>query len=124
MRRGSKEYDIRTVRSPVPSALGFLVTSASFRLLAANQEAVTILTYPRRRRAQSVTMRFDKKLRQRLVRALSSRSRAYAIRLKSGRRTYFCRTFVLDGHATAPDAASMLVILERGDRITPTDSKR
>jgi DNA-binding NarL/FixJ family response regulator len=129
--RGLEEYWSNTrVRSPVPGALGLLVTSASFRLLAATPEAVTILTYPasanrarilrdtrpRRQRARSVAKEFDKRLRQDLLR-LFSQSNGHesppALQLESGRRTYICRTFVLEAHGRTPAAAAVLVVLER-----------
>ena len=117
-RRLEEHSSDTTVRSLVLGTLGFLVTTAAFRILSANQEAVTILTYPGRRTLQNLTERFDKGLRCNLLRGLSSHSGGNqsptTIQFKSGRRTYFCRAFVLEGRRSAPKVASMLVVLERG----------
>ena len=54
--RKLEEYSSNTtVRSLVLGTLGFLVTTAAFRILSANQEAVTILTYPGRRTLQNLS---------------------------------------------------------------------
>lgn len=117
--RRLEEYSSNTtVRSLVVGTLGFLVTTAAFKILSANQEAVTILTYPGRRTLLNLSERFEKRLRRNLLRALSSNSGGNqspsTIQFKSGRRTYFCRAFVLDGRRSAPKVASVLVVLERG----------
>jgi len=114
-----EEYSSNTTaRSLVLGTLGFLVTTADFKILSANQEAVTILTYPGRRTLLNLSERFEKRLRRNLLRALSSHSGGNqspsAIQFKSGRRTYFCRAFVLHGRKSAPKVASLLVVLERG----------
>ena len=117
--RKLEEYSSNTtVRSLVLGTLGFLVTTAAFRILSANQEAVTILTYPGRRTLQNLSERFEKRLRRHLLRALSSHSSGNqsptTIQFKSGQRTYFCRAFVLEVRRSAPTVASVLVVLERG----------
>lgn len=117
--RRLEEYSSNTtVRSLVVGTLGFLVTTPAFKILSANQEAVTILTYPGRRTLLNLSERFEKRLRRNLLRALSSNSGGNqspsTIQFKSGRRTYFCRAFVLDGRRSAPKVASVLVVLERG----------
>ncbi|MBZ5628258.1 MAG: helix-turn-helix transcriptional regulator [Acidobacteriia bacterium] len=105
-----------TVRLPVPSALGFLVTSPSLRMLAANEGAATILTYPTRPIAQNLADGFERRMRPALLRARNSGANAdpSSIQLKSGRRTYSCRTFMLDGNGNGPEAAVVVVVLERG----------
>jgi DNA-binding CsgD family transcriptional regulator len=105
-----------TFRLPSPSALGFLVTSASFRMLAANEGAASILTYPTRPIAQNLADGFERRMRPALLRARASSANAGppGIELKSGRRTYSCRTFILDGNGNGPEAAVVVVVLERG----------
>jgi len=94
-----------------------LVTSTAFKVRSANQEALTILAYPRRRTPQNATEGFEKKLRRSLLSTQYSQSDANQspppIQFRSGRRTYFCRAFVLDGQKGSPEAASVLVVLER-----------
>jgi DNA-binding CsgD family transcriptional regulator len=99
-----------------PSVLGFLVADASLKPLFANHEAIAILTYSRPA-SQSLSEVFHKKVRASLRRAQSSptnRSRAYAVILKSGRRTYFCRAFLLDSNGKGCNGSAVLIVLERG----------
>lgn len=99
-----------------PPVLGFLVADASLRPLFANHEATTILTYlgpP----LQSLPDAFHKKLRPSLLRVQSSptnRICAYPIiQFKSGRRTYFCRAFLLDSNGKDSKGTAVLIVLER-----------
>src|SRR6266436_5011757 len=99
------------------SVLGFLVADASLKPLFANHEAIAILTYPRPP-SQSLAEVFHKKVRANLFRAQSSptnRSRGHAvIHFKSGRRTYFCRAFLLDSNGKGCNGSVVLMVLERG----------
>jgi DNA-binding CsgD family transcriptional regulator len=101
-------------QSPVQ---GFLVADASLRPLFANHEATTILTYPGSP-PQSLANAFQKKLRPNLLRAQGPPTNwngAHPIvKFKSGRRTYFCRAFLLDSNGTGFNGAGVLVVLERG----------
>jgi DNA-binding CsgD family transcriptional regulator len=121
----TSELDLRKHRLPGdnsklagwPSLRGFLVTDASFKLLFANHEAIAILSYPRLP-SQSFAEVFPKKVRTRLLRAQSSPtngSRTHAvIHFKSGRRTYFCRVFLLDSDGKGSNGSAVLMVLERG----------
>lgn len=96
-----------------PPALGLLVTDSSLKLLFANNEANTILTYPSPS-SQSLAEGFQKRLRPGLFKVQgSSISRNGALKLQSGRRTYFCRAYLLNGNGNGNDSATLLV-LERG----------
>jgi DNA-binding CsgD family transcriptional regulator len=99
-----------------PPVLGFLVADASLKPLFANHEAITILTYPGPA-SQSLADVFHKKVRVSLLRAQSSaanRSRARSvIQIKSGRRTYFCRVFLLDSNGKGSNGTAVLIVLER-----------
>jgi DNA-binding CsgD family transcriptional regulator len=100
-----------------PHVLGFLVADASLRPLFANHEAITILTYPGPP-PQTLAGAFPRKVRSHLLRAQSSPTngcRGYPIiQLKSGRRTYFCRSFLLDSNGTRSNGTAVLIVLERG----------
>jgi len=101
-----------------PSALGLIVVDASLRPFFLNHEAITILTYSRPLAQDSFEV-LCKKAHRCLLRAhisLANDSVACAvIPFKSGRRTYFCRTFSLekDGKRTNGMGSAALIVLER-----------
>jgi hypothetical protein len=94
--------------------IGFVVADASLKPLFANNEAITILTYPRPS-LDGLAHAFQKKVRPALLKVHGStinRSGAHTIiKLKSGRRTYLCRAFPLNGNG---NGAGTLLLLERG----------
>jgi len=98
------------------TARGFLVADASLKLLFANNEAITILTYPGQS-SQSLAEVFHKKILPALCSTQGSqinRNRGQAvIKLKSGRRTYFCHTFLLNNNGKSFNGTATLVVLER-----------
>lgn len=100
-----------------PPVLGFLVADPSSRPLFANHEATTILTYPGPP-PQSLADAFHKKIPPTILRAQGSpttRNRAHPIiQFKSGRRTYFCRVFLLDSNGKSSNGTAVLIVLERG----------
>lgn len=97
-----------------PHALGFLVADASLKLLFANNEANRILTYASPS-SQSLADGFQKKLRPGLFRlkssSISRNGDQTVLRLRSGRRTYFCRVYLLNGNGH--DSATLLVLGRR-----------
>jgi len=97
-----------------PPVLGFLVADASLRPLFANHEATAILSFPGPS-PQNLADTFHKKLRPSLLRAQTSRTNcAYPIiEFKSGRRTYFCRAFLLDSNGKDSKGTGVLIVLER-----------
>ncbi len=97
------------------SPLGFLVTDASLRLLFTNREAIAIMTYPLQSPV-SLDDAFQKKISLRLVRAQRSpvKQTQCSIKLKSGRRTYFCRVFRLQSNGIGSNGTGLLMVLERG----------
>jgi DNA-binding CsgD family transcriptional regulator len=101
--------------------LGFLVTDASLKPLFANNEAIAILTYPELS-PQSVVDLFHKKLRPGLSNAGGPRTNGHGeyltMKLKSGRRTYFCRAFPLNSNGKDFNGSATLLVLER--RISET----
>ena len=102
-------------QSPAPPGLGLVLANSSLRPLFANHEAVTILTYPGP--PQSWATSFAKKMRRELLRAQGSPSNpnvaAPVIQFKSGRRSYFCHSFLLNERQASKDAM-LLIVLERG----------
>jgi DNA-binding CsgD family transcriptional regulator len=100
-----------------PPVLGLLVADASWKPLFANREASAILTYPGPP-PQSLVDAFHKKLRPSFLRAQSSptnRNQAHPIvQFKSGRRTYFCRAFLLDSNGKGSNGTAVLIVLDRG----------
>lgn len=101
-----------TARGP---ALGFLVADASLKPIFANKDAITILTYlgPTSRNLTDV---LDKKVRRALFNARDSAINGNGhptMKLKSGRRTYFCRAFSLNGDGESSNHTATLLVLER-----------
>ncbi len=100
-----------------PPVFGLLVADASLKLLFANHEAIAILTYPEPS-LQTLADLFHKKVRPGLVSAQSSLRNGnhtnLIMKLKSGRRTYFCRAFLLDSNGKGSGGTATLILLERG----------
>lgn len=97
-----------------PPAHGFLLADASLKLMFANSHAAAILTYPG---PNSVDLSevFQKKIRPALLNAgrWPINGTGHSImKLKSGRRTYTCRAFLLNSNGKGKPAT--LVMLERG----------
>jgi len=87
----------------------------SFTLMACNREAVEILLYPKN--PESIrTPEVVQKVRAELLRSKPADQLAFAGQFQSGKRSYYCRAFVLNGssiranHNTSPLA---VVLLER-----------
>jgi len=97
-------------------ALGFLVADSTLKPLSANHEAIAILTYSGKDSTPlNPADAFDKKIRRQLARGQGALTVAPTpIQFNSGRRSYFCRAFLLDGNRHAPGAAAVVMVLERG----------
>jgi len=95
---------------------GLLVADASLKPLFANNEADATLTYPEAS-LRSLGDVFHQKVRPGLFSAKGSlldRNGARAIlKLKSGRRTYFCRAYLLKSNGKGWTDAATLLVLER-----------
>jgi DNA-binding CsgD family transcriptional regulator len=100
-----------------PPVLGFLVADASLKPVFANNEAITILTYPGPS-SQSLADLFQKKIRPPNLNAPHSPASGNGFpsttRLRSGRRTYFCRAFPLNSDGKGYKGDATLFVLERG----------
>lgn len=104
----------RTLTTRAP-ALGFLVADASRRLIFANRDAITILTYPGPT-SRNLADVFDKEVRPALFNAQGSSINANGhpvMKLKSGRRTYFCWAFSLNNDGKGSNRTATLLMLER-----------
>jgi DNA-binding CsgD family transcriptional regulator len=97
------------------SAAGFLLLDSSLSIVSFNGEAVQILSYP-----DNVTILTNSDLlltetiRSRLITQQASGESVFVKQFKSGRRTYFCRAFLIDSHAKEPGQPTTAVLLERG----------
>jgi DNA-binding CsgD family transcriptional regulator len=100
-----------------PPVTGFIVADASLKPLFANNEAISILTYPGSP-AMGIADVFQKKVVPNLFSthlAQAHKSEGLTtLKLKSGRRSYFCRAFPLNNNGKGPTGAATLVVLERG----------
>ena len=96
-------------------ALGFLVADASLKPIFANSDAITILTYPGPT-SRNLADAFDKEVRPALFKARDSAINGNGhpiLKLKSGRRTYFCRAFSLNSDGKGSNRTATLLVLER-----------
>jgi DNA-binding CsgD family transcriptional regulator len=99
-----------------PPVTGFIVADASLKPLYANNEAISILTYPGSP-TQNTADLFQKKVLPVLNGHTAQAQKTYsqaAAKVKSGRRTYYCRAFLLNNNGKGPTGGATLVVLERG----------
>jgi DNA-binding CsgD family transcriptional regulator len=98
-----------------PPVTGFIVADASLKPLYANNEAISILTYPGST-TQNTADLFQKKVLPVLngYSAQAQKADSQAAKVKSGRRTYYCRAFLLNNNGKGPTCSATLVVLERG----------
>jgi DNA-binding CsgD family transcriptional regulator len=102
-------------RVPSPkSAAGFLLLDSSLNPISFNAEAIQILGYP----DELGSMRSSEplltgKIRANLMSRQLSGESPFVTEFRSGRRHYFCRTFLVGSHAKDP-LPSIAVLLERG----------
>jgi len=98
-----------------PAVLGFVLADTSLAPLFANPEAIAILTYPGRLH-QNLADVLRKKIGPGLFSARPSTSNhnghALTMELKSGHRTYKCRSFPLNRNGKGSDTVTLL-LLER-----------
>ena len=96
--------------------VGLIVADPSLKSLFANQDAIAILAYPGTS-SPSVGDVFQKKVHN-LFKAQGSSPYGTGahpfVKLKSGRRTYFCRAFLLQGGGQNGKRTATLLVLERG----------
>ena len=103
------------------SAAGFLLLDSSLSIVSFNDEAVRILSYP-----DNVTILTNSDLlltetiRSRLITQPPSCESVFVKELRSGRRRYSCRAFLIDSQTKEPCQPTTAVLLERGpSRLVP-----
>jgi len=99
-----------------PPVTGFIVTDGSLKPLFANNEAISILTYPGAG-VQSLTDVFHKKVLPGMNANSAYSHKAdgqMASKVKSGRRTYYCHAFLLSNNGKGSTSGATLIVLERG----------
>src|SRR6266404_50766 len=97
------------------SAAGFLLLDSSLSIVSFNGEAVQILSYPDNvENLTSSGVLLTETIQSRLITQQASGESVFVKEFKSGRRTYFCRAFLIDSHAKEPGQPTTAVLLERG----------
>lgn len=95
---------------------GLMVVDRSLNLVASNNEATQILTFPTPpEKIPNLERWLTKRIRRGLVDRGSSALPRFVEQFKSARRTYLCRSFPLNlnGNARVPDHAALVLLLER-----------
>jgi len=93
------------------SQSGFLLLDKSLAAVASNHEAIRILTYPNLpERIKRMDVFLGDKIRAGLVSRQSSTGLEFVKEFKSGRRRYFCRSFLVDSNGKGlPLTAALLL---------------
>ena len=100
---------------PPKSAAGFLLLDSSLNPISFNAEAIQILGYPDAFGSmRSSELLLAGKIRANLMSRQLSGESPFVTEFRSGRRHYFCRTFLVGSHAKDPSLPSIAVLLERG----------
>jgi DNA-binding CsgD family transcriptional regulator len=100
---------------PPKSTVGFLLMDSALNLISSNVEATQILGYP----DKLVNVRYaDVSLKEKICSSLVNRQPSgkspFVNEFRSGRRHYFCRSFLVDSQAKDPAHPSIAILLERG----------
>src|SRR5260221_1272665 len=97
------------------SAAGFLLLDSSLNPVWFNREAVQILGYPDNVDSPTRSeLLLTETIRSRLITQPSACESVFVKELRSGRRRYFCRAFLIDSHTKEPCQPTTAVLLERG----------
>jgi DNA-binding CsgD family transcriptional regulator len=97
------------------SAAGFLLLDSSLSPLSFNDEAVRILSYPDNVAILTNSdLLLTETIRSRLITQPSPDESVFVKELRSGRRRYFCRAFLIDSHTKKTGQPTTAVLLERG----------
>ena len=97
------------------SAVGFLLLDSSLNPVGFNAEAIRILSYPDN--VESLTSSqslLTETIRSRLITQSSPGESVFVKELRSGRRRYFCRAFLIDSCTKELCQPTAAVLLERG----------
>jgi DNA-binding CsgD family transcriptional regulator len=100
---------------PPKSAAGFLLIDSSLNPIWFNAEALQILRYPDKlANLRHSDVSLTGKIRLSLISQEPSGKSPFVTELRSGRRRYFCRAFLVDSQAKNPAHPSIAILLERG----------
>ncbi len=112
----AEESETKKVVSAPKSVAGFLLMdSSTLRPLSFNAEAVQILGYPDDvANLAGSELLLTEKIRSSLITEASPGEAVFVKEVRSGRRRYFCRAFLIDAHTKKPSQPSTAVLLERG----------
>ena len=114
----TREADESLSRKRVPpsrTAAGFLLMDSLLNPISFNAEAIQILGYPDKMAKLKRTEVFlAERIRLTLLSGRPLGNVPFVTEFRSGRRHYFCRTFLVDAHANDPSHPSIAVLLERG----------
>jgi DNA-binding NarL/FixJ family response regulator len=102
-----------TVATSVSSE-GFLLLDASMNPIFVNPAAAQILAYPQKIVTQrNLDSYLASRIRLTLFSERPSNALALVLRFQSGRRTYVCRSFRVNGMTNGDSQAALAVLLER-----------
>ena len=110
------DADFRKSDLSIHGRPGLVVVDRSLNLIASNNEATQILTFPTPPgKIPNLESWLTKRIRGGLVDRGSSALPRFVEQFKSARRTYLCRSFPLNlnGNAQVPDHAALVLLLER-----------
>lgn len=98
------------------TSAGFLLLDMAMNLLLVNRTAVEILCYPKRPDAVNGTLEsfLAAKIRSTLASRAGLHGSPIVGEFRSGRRLYFCRTFLVDRRVRDKDEVTIATLLERG----------
>ncbi len=100
--------------SPPWTVAGFVLMDTSLNPISFNAEAVEILGYPNKPANPRRSDILLTKICSNLLSRQSLGDKRLVTEFRSGRRRYFCRSFVVDAHANDPSRPCVAVLLERG----------
>jgi DNA-binding CsgD family transcriptional regulator len=96
------------------SSEGFLILDPSMNPLFVNSVAAQILAYPQKSETQrNIDSYLASRIRLTLFSDQPSNGSALVSKFQSGRRTYLCRSFRVNGMANGDSQAALAVLLER-----------
>jgi DNA-binding CsgD family transcriptional regulator len=97
------------------SVAGFLLIDSSLNPISFNEEATQILSYPDNLASlRRPGVFLAGRIRSLLINPQASSESPFVREFRSGRRRYFCRTFLVGSNAKEPSQPSLAVLLERG----------
>ena len=94
--------------------LGLVVVDAAMNLVASNNEAVQILTFPQQpEKLRSLEALLSQRVRTDLLNPRPGDRSDFVKEFRSGNRTYLCHSFTLSSAAKSASGTSLVLLLER-----------